>query len=130
MEPAYRAELVKGCPEAGEDSIFETALVRVCAFWLLSTLGWHLDGAIREDRTWGIATVRSRFLARLEGFLTIAGERAQLPALRGMAERLLQVLRDRWPEGQPLSLYPAFARGHLTPCSVGPVDRASRRPAG
>jgi len=111
VESAYRAELVKGCPAAEDDSIFETALVRVCAFWLLNTLGWQLQGALREDRTWGIATVRSRLLARLEAFLAIAGERGQLPAVRGMAERLLGVLRERWPEASPLPLYPAFERG-------------------
>jgi len=111
MESAYRAELVKGCPEAEDDSVFETALVAVCAFWLLNTLGWQLQGALREDRTWGIATVRSRLLARLETFLAIAGERGQLPAVRGMAERLLEVLRERWPEAPPLPLYPAFERG-------------------
>jgi hypothetical protein len=109
MESAYRAELVKGCPEARDDSVFETALVRVCAFWLLNTLGRHLDGALREDRTWGIATIRPRLLARLEAFLTIAGELGQLPAVRGMAERLLEVLRERWSEAQPLPVYPAFA---------------------
>jgi hypothetical protein len=111
MESAYRAELVKGCPEAEDDSVFETALVGVCAFWLLNSLGWQLQGALREDRTWGIATVRSRLLARLETFLAIAGERGQLPAVRGMAERLLEVLRERWPEAPPLPLYPAFERG-------------------
>ncbi|PYN25949.1 MAG: hypothetical protein DMD99_06945 [Candidatus Rokuibacteriota bacterium] len=109
MESAYRAELVKGCPEAQDDRVFETALVRVCAFWLLNTLGWHLDGALREDRTWGIATVRSRLLGRLEAFLALAGALTQLPAVQGLAERLLEVLGERWPEAPPLPLYPAFA---------------------
>ena len=109
MESAYRAELVIGCPEAEDDRVFNTALVQVCAFWVLNTLGWHLEGALREDRTWGIATIRSRLLARLEAFLTIAEELGNLPAVRGTAERLLAVLRKRWPEAQPLRLYPAFA---------------------
>lgn len=108
IESAYRAELVKGCPEAQDDRVFEAALVRVCAFWWLNTLGWHLEGALRDDRTWGIATVRSRLLARLEVFLTIAGARAELPAVGDMAERLLEVLRTRWPETPRLPLYPAF----------------------
>jgi thiamine kinase-like enzyme len=113
MESAYRAELVKGCPEAADDSAFEAALVEVCAFWLLNTLGWQLQGALREDRTWGIATVRSRLLSRLETFVTIAGERRQLPAVRGVAERLLEVLRERWREAPLLPHYPAFERGEL-----------------
>ena len=81
----------------------------MCAFWLLNTLGWHLDGALREDRTWGIATVRSRLLGRLEAFLALAGALTQLPAVQGLAERLLEVLGERWPEAPPLPLYPAFA---------------------
>lgn len=109
MEAVYRAELVTGCPEARDDGVFETALARVCAVWLLNTLARHLEGALREDRTWGIATMRPRVLARLEDFVTTAGERAQLPSLRGTAAQLLDVLRARWPEARPLPLYPAFA---------------------
>jgi len=111
MEAAYRTELVKGCSEAADDVVFEPALVGVCAFWLLNTLGWHLQGALREDRTWGIATVRSRLVARLETFVTIAGERGHLPAIRGVAERLLEDLCERWREAPPLPLYPAFNSG-------------------
>jgi hypothetical protein len=36
MEAVYRTELVKGCPEAQEDRIFERALVSVCGFWLFT----------------------------------------------------------------------------------------------
>ena len=108
MEAAYRAVLVRGCPEAQEDRIFETTLVSVCAFWVLNTLGWQLAGALQEDRTWGIATVRSRLLARLDAFIATAEEFDRLPAMRGTASRMLEVLRNRWPETQPLPLYPAF----------------------
>jgi Phosphotransferase enzyme family len=108
MEAVYRGELVKGCPEAQDDRIFETALARVCGFWLLSTLSRDLTRAVEADRTWGIATLRQRLLARLEAFITTAEACDQLPALRGTASRLLEVLRKAWPEAPPVPLYPAF----------------------
>ena len=108
FEAAYRDELVRGCPEAHDDRVFATALGHTCAFWLVNTVGWHLNGALDDDRTWGIATVRSRLIARLETFLALSGDHARLPATRDMAERLLVTLRSRWPETPTLPLYPAF----------------------
>lgn len=108
MESIYRAELVKGCHEAQEDRVFETGLVRACGFWLLTNLIWYLEDALKEDHTWGNATMRSRLLARLEAFITTSEAFNQLPAARGMASRLLEVLLSRWPRTEPLALYPAF----------------------
>jgi hypothetical protein len=108
MEAAYRAALIRGCPEAQEDRVFETTLVSVCAFWVLTTLSGQLEGALQEDRTRGRATVRSRLLARLEAFIATAEELNHLSAMRATASRVLEVLRNRWPETQPLPLYPAF----------------------
>ena len=39
MEAAYRAELVKGCPQAGDDAFFYPALVEACAWWMITTTG-------------------------------------------------------------------------------------------
>jgi thiamine kinase-like enzyme len=108
MESVYRAELVKGCHEAQEDRVFETGLVSACGFWLLANLIWYLEDALKEDRTWGNATMRSRLLARLEVFITTSESFNQLPAARGTASRLLEVLLRRWPRAEPLVLYPAF----------------------
>jgi hypothetical protein len=108
MEAAYRAELVKGCPHAQDDRIFERAVVEACGFWLFSTLSRHLERALEADHTWGIATMRQRLLARLEVFVDVAEEFDQLPGLRGIASRVLQELGKRWPGTDPLPLYPAF----------------------
>ena len=108
-ERVYRAELVAGCPEAQDDRVFETALVCACASWLLTTLEWLLEDGLKEDHEWGIATIRQRLLARPEAFIATAEEFGQLTALRGTASRLVQVLRQRWPDVTPLPLYPAFA---------------------
>ena len=110
METEYRAELVKGCPEAQDDRTFESALVRVCGYWLLTSLSRPLANATDADRTWGIATIRQRVLARLEAFAATSEEFDELPALRAMVARLLERLRQAWPDVSPLPLYPAFTR--------------------
>jgi len=110
METAYRTELVKGCPEAQDDRTFETALVTACAFWLMKTLSRHLGNALDADRTWGIATMRQRVLARLEAFTATAEEFDRLPALRGTAHSLLEKLRSAWLETPTLPFYPSFQR--------------------
>jgi hypothetical protein len=89
---------------------FETALVAACGFWLVSTLSRQLANALEADRTWGIATVRQRLLARLEAFIITAEEFGQMTALRGMTSQLLELLHKAWPDVPPLPLYPAFQR--------------------
>jgi len=108
MESRYRTEFVKGCPEAKENSIWEHALLSMCGYWLLNTLAWHLEAALKEDRNWGIAGLRQRILARLEAFAIAAEEYGRFPALLETAGHLRDTLSQRWPEIQPLPLYPAF----------------------
>jgi len=108
MESRHRAEFVKGCPEAKENSIWEQALVTICGYWLLNTLAWHLEPALKEDRNWGIAGVRQRILARLEAFMIASEEYRRFPAVHETAGHLRDTLSKRWPEIQPLPLYPAF----------------------
>lgn len=110
METAYRAELVEGCPEAQDDRMFESALVKLCGYWLLTSLSRHLTNAMDADRTWGIATMCQRVLARLEAFAATSEKFDELPALAAMAVRLLERLRQAWPDVSPLPLYPAFNR--------------------
>ena len=108
METVYRAALVPGCPAAEDDRLFEDALVDACGYWVLRTLVQHLPGALDEDRPWGIATIRPRLVSRLEAFITTAEAYHRLPAMRGTAHRVLEVLRRRWPATHPLALSPAF----------------------
>nr|WP_276604971.1 phosphotransferase [Nannocystis sp. RBIL2] len=107
VERTYRAELARGCPAAHDDRSFESALAAMGGYWLIVSLGWLLERAIAEDAPWGIASTRSRILARLEAFVAAATSE-RLPALRGTAEALLEALQRRWPEALPLPLYPAF----------------------
>jgi hypothetical protein len=80
----------------------------MCGYWLLNTLAWHLEPALKEDRNWGIAGLRQRILARLEAFAIAAQEYGRFPALFETAGHLRDSLSQRWPEIQPLPLYPAF----------------------
>jgi len=108
IESRYRTELIKGCSEAQEDNIWEHALVTICGYWLLNTLGWHLEPALKEDQDWGRASLRQRILARLEAFVITSEEFGRFQAVHETADRLRDTLGERWPETQSLPLYPAF----------------------
>lgn len=110
MENTYRAILSQNCPVAEDDRTFQTALVRICGFWLLYTLTRHFESALGKDLNWGVSTIRQRILARLEAFITISQEFNQLPGLRGTSSQLLDLLRQRWVNVPDLPLYPAFQR--------------------
>lgn len=108
MENTYRAILIQQRPSVESDSIFETALVKACGYWMLNTLTRHLESALRKNLNWGISTTRQRILARLEAFTTTAQEFNQLPGLRGTTDKLLERLRQQWSDVPDLPLYPAF----------------------
>lgn len=110
MENTYRAILIEQRPSLESDSIFETALVRACGYWMLNTLTRHLESALRKDLNWGISTTRQRIFARLEAFIVTAQEFNQLPGLRGTTSNLLECLRQQWSDIPDLPLYPAFQK--------------------
>lgn len=110
FESTYRAELVKGCPEAGDDTIFGQAMVAACACWTIATISWNLPGTLKEDSRWGIATVRQRHLLRLET-LAVATERfGYLEPLGAVARQMRARLASLWPV-EEMPLYPAFRPG-------------------
>lgn len=108
MEDTYRTILSQQCATAQDDRSFESALVKMCGFWLLYTLARHLESALKKDSNWGISTTRQRILARLEAFITTAQEFNQLPALCGTSSRLLDLLQQRWRGTPSLPDYPVF----------------------
>jgi hypothetical protein len=110
MENTYRAILIKNCPIAADDKIFETALVNVCGFWLLYTLSRHFKDALEKDLDFGISTIRQRILARFEVFIATSQEFDRLPGLRSTSSQLLDLLRQRWLDLPHLPLYPAFQK--------------------
>ena len=114
MEAVYRAELVKGCPEAADDTLFHGAVVEAAAHWILDTTGWHLSNALKEDSEWGIATVRQRLLLRLDNLAALTEEFGHLESLAPTARDIAARLRALWPpEADQMPLYPAFRKESL-----------------
>jgi hypothetical protein len=108
LEAAYRAELVKGCPEAADDALFFKALVAMCGYWTTRTLGWSLAGALEKDESWGISSMRPRALLRLDTLIVASEQFGHLPALATTASHLVMKLRSLWPPETEMPLYPPF----------------------
>ena len=112
MEAAYRQELVKGCPEAGEDDCFHRAVVEASAHWTFDTTGWHLSNALEKDSEWGVATIRQRVLLRLDTLAALTAQFGHLEELGETAREIAARLRALWPpEADQMPLYPAFRGG-------------------
>lgn len=111
-EAVYRSELVKGCPDAADDELFGREIVKACAFWTLYSFDFyrHFD-FWAEDAAWGTTSVRQRIIARFELLAQATGEFGYLEALGECAESLASTLQQRWPETEPMPLYPAFRTG-------------------
>ena len=108
LEEAYRAELVQGCPEAGEDGLFFPALVQAGAYWAIASVSWNLDEALKEDGPWGIATNRQRPPLRLANFAEVSEQYGVLPAIGATARSLEAKLRTLWADSEEMPLYPPF----------------------
>jgi hypothetical protein len=112
MEAVYRSELVKGCPEAGDDTVFYQAVVEACAHWALETAQWHLPEALQEEGQWGAATTRQRLLVRFDLLAALTEELGYLEALGATARAIAARLRALWPaEADRMPIYPAFRAG-------------------
>lgn len=112
MEATYRAELIRGCPAAAEEQLFRPAVVEACAFWMLkwATSEWRgLLKVLEDDITWGLATVRQRWLMRSDIFVQLTQTTGYLESLGATFADLAVYLRGRWPpEANDVLPYPAF----------------------
>lgn len=116
FEATYREALALRRPAAAEPGSFGPAMATAGAAWLLARLAWLLPVAMEADARWGTATRRARLLHDVGAFGALAFRHAALPALQDAAERIGRLLRDRWPETEPLPAYPAFsARTRASP---------------
>ncbi len=116
MEDEYRAELVRGCPEAADDRIFRQALGHGCAYWLTVTLAFAFEkpgsrydrtSALEKDQPWGLATLREIVCGRIEAFLETAEELEVYPRTYETCLRLRDHLARIWGAGD-VPLFPAF----------------------
>ncbi len=108
LEETYRAELVRGCPEAGDDALFFPALMCANAYWTIASVSWNLEEALKEDSRWGLATARQRHPLRLANFAEASEQFGVLPALAATARALEARLRALWAGGEDMPLYQPF----------------------
>jgi hypothetical protein len=110
LEAEYRAKIVGVIPEAMDDAWFGRAMTETCAYWLIRTAVDfdQVNEAMREDRTWGIATIRQRVLHRLDVFSRLAIANQHLEALAAYTTSLRDRLEALWAGLEPMPLYPAF----------------------
>ena len=112
MEAAYRTELARGVPEAGDDAVFFPAVACACAFWTLAYWpSWHLSEFWAHDVQWGRTTIRQRIVHRLETLAALLDGLNRLPTVADFARAAGERLRARWADNDAwadLPLYPAF----------------------
>lgn len=101
---AYREGLAGGAD-------FDCQLTMALATWFTSGLASRAYGAkwLDEDGEWGLSTMRQRMLEGIRSLLARPGVAALLPGLADFAAELDQRFRARWPNVEPMPLYPAFA---------------------
>ena len=109
MDLAYREALGRALPLARDDRAFREEMAIAQFARLFGSLAWLLDKALAEDRPWGISTYRCRILWYLDAAARGAEQADVLGELADTARRWRADLGARWPEAEPLALYPAFA---------------------
>lgn len=110
MENAYRGELIKGCPAAGDDEIFYRGIVEACAKWVVDTFIHHmLPRALTKDSLEsGHPMIREGILLRLDIFIRTAKEFDHLSAIEATLDEISVKLRTFWTDVGELLYYPAF----------------------
>jgi Ser/Thr protein kinase RdoA (MazF antagonist) len=104
MDRVYRNAL----PGEVDDDAFRQEMAMLLFVRVLASQAWLLERALREDVAWGIATNRPRLLWHLDAAIAGAEGVASLDGLSATAMRWRDDLGQRWPDAQPLALYPAF----------------------
>jgi hypothetical protein len=104
LDRAYRDAL----PIDVDDGAFRQEMAMLLFVRMFASQAWLLERALSEDVTWGISTNRPRLLWHLEPAIAGAEGVVRLDGLRATAMRWRDDLGRRWPDAQPLALYPAF----------------------
>lgn len=111
MEAAYRAELVKGCPEASDDTLFYRAVVEGCVCWLIEWCKMvPLTMILEKDRHLVAATDRQRYLARFDVVARTTAQFGHMEAIGRMAHAMGEKMRQLWPDVEEMPFYPAFTK--------------------
>ena len=108
MEMAYRAELVKGCPEAADDTLFFRSVVEACAYWAIHSRLNFIEKVWEKDHKWGISTQRQILLLCFDIFGQVSEEFEHLEALGATVRNIAAKLREHWTNLEEMPYYPAF----------------------
>jgi tRNA A-37 threonylcarbamoyl transferase component Bud32 len=111
LRDAYREELAKGCPEAGDDTSFYEEVTRICVYRCLFQLKSVLreDILTRNDR-WGSTTDWQRIFKALDSVVWTTESYSGIEGIGKTAERIREKLRKTWPHTAQVSPpFPAFA---------------------
>lgn len=108
MDHAYREALGAALPLVHDDRVFHEEMAILQFARLFGSLGWLLDKALAEDRPWGLSTYRCRILWYLDAAARGAEQAGVLGQLADTVRRWRADLGVRWPEVEPLALYPTF----------------------
>ena len=108
-EAAYRKELIKGCTDAADDKAFYRAVAIACTYWaMLTFFEWLMPEILKEDRKWGISTVRQRPILRFDLLAQTTEELDYLPAIGATSQQIATKLRELWQDVEEMPSYPAF----------------------
>lgn len=101
---AYRTALSEGIPAAGDDVLFGNSLVATSVSGFANNFDVDVS---KEDRKWGISTLRQRNRMRIRILARTADDHG-FPALADASSRLGDQLDDVWSDVEPMPIYPAF----------------------
>ncbi len=110
MEGTYRAALAHGCPAVTDDTVFYRAVVEACVYWLAHFARLNpLAALLERDSLWDTATLRQRFLQRVDAVDRALQEVAHLGAIGALIAAIAVKLHTLWdPTTTPMPYYPAF----------------------
>lgn len=109
MEAAYRVELMKGCLEATDDTLFYHALVEACVYWMIE---WYrmdpLAKILEKDRLIAASTDRQRYLMRSDVVVKTTEKFGHMQAIGATIQAMVIKMRQLWPDVEETPYYPAF----------------------
>ncbi len=123
LEMIYKQELMDKIPDEIESALYDDAYVSACGYWVMIQLAYIMNEVIDQERDISQFPVlddvpnwkpednlkRPQCLYRFQKFIELASQYDKLPHLRSIAEKVLNQLKESWPEAQPLKLFTAFA---------------------
>src|SRR5262249_55898474 len=97
IDAAYRKEIARSIPLAGDDAAYRTEAAYMTAVWLFTSLSWRLRQALERDEKWGLWSIRGRLLWYLDAVVMTTDEAKVLTGINATARTWRAELGRRWP---------------------------------